>query len=507
MAAPYVSGVAALLLSAMLQQGRRVGAAELKGALLASARPVEGNSVLDAGTGAIDVEGAYRWLRGGHQAGRYLIRALPDGANSSRSSAAYRRNGLASDPDTVQRFTILPLEGQRAARLLAFSDSPWLRGPDIIELAGGPVTVTLTYDPALLKDPGLYVGSLWARPASDTLAGWALRLTNTVVIPHQLDMPLEFRGFLAPGSVARYFLAVPEGAGGLEVVAELTAGTRATLSLYEPSGQPARGGGRTELDARVALKGRINVAAQDLVSGTYEVTLAPAPQEGVRYRLEAGLAPVTVAAIGPGAVATLISSAEDTVTVGVGARLVGFGRRFSVRSGSRSETVRVPVPRWATSLGFEVTVPTELWNRLTDFGVTFFDPSGRKVDESPLNHAHARHEIAVDSQLAGSEIAMELFPAFALEQDRGRQQWQADVTVVLKLAEPLSLNPGWQNQRADSLRVPPGSQLVFEFDWPVFQGGQIPSGFEPVVEILALPRDGSRPPSVRRALLKAARRP
>jgi subtilisin family serine protease len=504
MAAPYVSGAAALLHSAMLQEGRRVGAAELKAALVASARRVEGASVLDAGAGAIDVEEAYRWLRAGHQAGRYSIRALPDGANSSRSSGAYRRNGLASDADTVQRFTIVPLERQPSARLLTFSDAPWLKGPDTIELSGGPVTVTLNYDAALLQSPGVYVGSLWARAASDTLAGWALRLTNTVIVPHRLDAPLEVRGAVEPGSVARYFLAVPEGAGGLEVVAELTAGTRGTLSLYEPSGQPARGGERAELDARESLEGRISVAAQDLLPGTYEVTLTAAPQEGLRYRLKAALPPVAVVAVGPAPAATLANSSGQAVAVSVTARLVGFGRRFAVASDRRAEVLRVPLPRWASEAAFEVEVPAQLWHRVTDFGVTFFDPRGRKVSEAPLNYAYGRHRIVVDSGLAGSEIAVELLPGFAVADER--REWEAQVAAILELGEPTPLSPLSRTWRSDSLVVPPGAAVLLGFEWPDLEVFEVPPGFHPVVEVSAVPLDGSRPRSVRRALVRAAGR-
>ncbi len=503
MAAPYVSGVAALLHSAMLQEGRRIGAAELKAALLASARSIGGSSVLDVGSGAVDVEAAYRWLLAGHQAGRYLIRALPDGANSSRSSAAYRRNGLASEADTVQRFTIVPIERQPAARLLTWSDAPWLEGPDTIELSGGPVTVALTYRAALLRSPGLYVGSLWARPASDTLAGWALRLTNTVIVPHRLDLPFEIRSEVAPGSVARHFLAVPEGTGGLEVVAELIAGRRATLSLYDPSGKPARGEGRTELDAGQNLEGRITLAAEDLVPGTYEIALTPAPQEGVRYRLRAALAPLAVTSIGPGPVAMLTNPTERAVAAGVVARLVGFARRLAIESYQQAETIRVSLPRWVAEAVFEVTVPTELWNRLTDFGVTFFDSTGRKVTESPLNYAYGRHRVVVDSNLSGSEIAVELFPGFALDQDRNQGRWRADLTITLELDEPVDLRPLLETWRVDSLSIPPGGAMVIGFDWPTLDGIEVLPGFDPIVEIAAVPRDGSLPASVRRAWLKA----
>src|SRR3989441_10018322 len=49
MAAPHAAGLAACLLSAMLQEGRRVSAAEVTQALRASATPFRGETVLDDG--------------------------------------------------------------------------------------------------------------------------------------------------------------------------------------------------------------------------------------------------------------------------------------------------------------------------------------------------------------------------------------------------------------------------------------------------------------------------
>ena len=67
---------------------------------------------------------SYRWLLSGHQSGVYRVRALADGANQSRATAAYRRAGLGSAADTVQRFAISSLGGQPATRLLLASDAP-----------------------------------------------------------------------------------------------------------------------------------------------------------------------------------------------------------------------------------------------------------------------------------------------------------------------------------------------------------------------------------------------
>ena len=109
MAAPQVTGAAALLQSGMLRTGHRARAVDLKRALMATARPTGGTTILDEGRGVVDVNAAYQWLRAAHQTGVYRVRALPDGGNTSKSSAAFRRSGLATQSDTIQNFAVTSL--------------------------------------------------------------------------------------------------------------------------------------------------------------------------------------------------------------------------------------------------------------------------------------------------------------------------------------------------------------------------------------------------------------
>src|SRR5467141_3862095 len=62
MAAPHAAGLAACLVSALAQEGRAVGAAEIAQALRVSAVPFAGASAIDQGAGMPQLEAAYRWL-------------------------------------------------------------------------------------------------------------------------------------------------------------------------------------------------------------------------------------------------------------------------------------------------------------------------------------------------------------------------------------------------------------------------------------------------------------
>ncbi len=482
MAAPQISGAAALLLSAMRQQGRRVRAIDLKQALRASATPVPHASVLDAGAGVPNLTTAYLWLLAAHQTGVYAVRALPDGGNSGASTAAYRRHGLASPSDTIQRFVIASVGGQPAARFLLASDAAWLRAPRVVEPGGGPVTVTLTYDAAMLREPGLYVATAWARPATDTIAGPSFGLTNTVIVPHRLEAPLEIGGRLGPGEISRSFLAVPEGVGGLELALEVPGGRApASLYLFEPSGRPFRGRNSVSVGGQDSTRALLVVPADDLETGVYEAVVVAAPADPVRFTLRAAVSAVAVSAIESGPAAIVRNTADTGIAVTVSAALVGtrLERRVS-GAGASPLLLQATPPPWAAGMMVEVALPIPLWTQLTDFGVTVFDASGRKIKDGPLNYAVGRLELELDSARAGKPLTVEFFPGFAHREPPA--SWSADVRLAFVRREPVPLTvPG--ESSAASFILSPGSAQRVRFEAPA-DSAPDPEG-RPLIEVTA----------------------
>ena len=77
----------------------------------------------------------------------------------------------------------------------------------------------------------------------DAATGARASISAGLVVPQSLNRPFVEGRDLGPGRFQRYFFAVPEGAGGLTVEMELRYRTqRGSLFLFEPSGQPFRGG-------------------------------------------------------------------------------------------------------------------------------------------------------------------------------------------------------------------------------------------------------------------------
>jgi subtilisin family serine protease len=479
-AAPQVAGAAALLLSAVRARNGAVRAVDIARALKNTAVQPQGVTELDVGAGVPDLRAAFNWLMAGHQAGIYSVRALPAGDEQQHGSAAYRRSGFASAADTVQRFLVQSVGGQPAARLLLQTNVDWIRTPSVVEPRGGPVTIELTYVPSNLRNPGLYVGTVTARSATDTSAGALFELLNTVVVPHGLS-PHGYRYKLGPGSTHRHFFDVPDDAGGLEVAVGLAdPSSKATLYLFEPDGRPFRGRAERTVGGHRTSSVAIMAAADELVPGVYEaVVLAPQTDE-VAYWLEVAVPDVAVESIQAGAVATLRNLGHNRVRAIVSAELLGATSNLSVE-GSGSKQLKV-------------SLPTSSWNRITGFGVTVSDSTGARVSDGPLIYSGARQIIDLASLEHYGDWNVELLPAFA----RGdvRTRWVAELEVVFLLPDALSLALADGSERAGVVLEPSAAQHVdFELTqvWHSTRHDLLP-----LVEVVARLPVG--PPSIRRGV-------
>jgi len=480
-AAPQVAGMAALLLSAAAEEGAgRPRAIDLKRALTATASRVRGTTTLDEGYGVPNLPAAYQWLHASHQAGVFLVRVRPDGGNTSRATGAYRRDGLASPSDTIQRFLVSTVGGQAAARLVLSSDAEWLRAPAQVELGGQPAEVSLVYDAAKLKAPGVYVGNVWARPASDTMAGPAFRLANTVVVPRTLEQPFTASRTLPAGGVDRFFFRIPEDAGGLRLSLRTTSGGASVLYLFEPSGQPARSSSSVEA-TRSDSGATLTVPAEDLLPGVYEAVVVASPGEEAGYRISAALPSVSVRAIGTGPSAVLLNRTPDTTQVRVTAVVSGAVRDQELEGSGEPASVQLPIPPWATRMVLDLTYPEDLWEQVTDVGVLVRDGSGQLLSDEPLEYPRARHSIALDSVSRNGPITVSLFPALA--RGAGKATWRAGIRVAFLRNVGVALDVLGMG-KVGRLTLLPHATMGLQFS-PVPPEAAIPAGYAALVDVVA----------------------
>jgi hypothetical protein len=397
-AAPQIAGVAALLLSSDRARNGAVRAVEIARALKNTASRPTGTTRLDVGAGIPDVDAAFGWLMAGHQAGIYKVRVLKEGGVSRGVTAAYRRAGFASDADTVERFVVQSIGGQPAARLILQPDVDWINAPEVVEPRGGPVTIELKYDHSKLQSPGLHVGAVTARSATDTAAGPLFELLSTVVVPHGLS-PQGYKHKLEPGSAYRHFFDVPEGAGGLKVELGLAdPSTNATLYLFEPDGRPFRGREKRSVGGHRSSEVSITASADELVPGVYEAVVIAPPTEEVAFWLMVATPEIVVEGLEEGAVATVRNLGRNSVRVIVSADVIGAASHLSVRgTGATPESVRLLTPKWADRVQLRVKLPTSTWNTITGFGVTVSDSNGIRVSDGPLIYSGARQVVELSS--------------------------------------------------------------------------------------------------------------
>jgi subtilisin family serine protease len=473
MASPYAAGLAARLLSAMAQEGRKVSAADVAQALRASAMPFAGETVLDDGAGMPRLEWAYRWLAGGHQGSEYLVRTAGGG------SAAYRRDGLAGPGDTLQLFRVRHVGGLRAAEFLLHGNASWLAVPARVQAGARETEIPVTYRVAAVAAPGVYVATVTAWNPSDSVAGPLFTLPNTIVVPYDPStQPLDdARRAIGPGRVQRYFVRAGTPGATLQATVTLPDSVehRATARLYEPSGQPFRDAEEIALGRTDPGTARFTVRAEDLVPGVYELDVIAPPLAAVTATVHAALAPLALApAASPGA--GLEASNPGTGSAGgrLTAVLLGAERSVEVTGrGGPPESLTVRVPQWAARAVVDVQMPREQWDVFTDFGVTEFDSAGQQVGQGALSYAFGRQGFAVPAALRGRPLTVELFPAFARED--GIRPWRASVRLCFLLREPRRAGG------AIDLSVPPGGRT------PVTVGNApalaLPDGFAPLWEL------------------------
>ena len=486
MAAPQAAGLAACLISALAQEGRSVGAAEIGQALRVSATRYAGATLLDEGAGEPRLEAAYRWLAAGHQGSQYLVRTS-DGA-----SAAFRRDGLTGPGDTVEVFHVRHLAGLRAAQFTLRSSVSWLSAPPTVVAAPLETSIPVRYAPTRFVTPGAYLGAVTAWNPSDTLAGPLFTLVTTVVVPHDLAAaPLaDLARPIGPGRVQRYFLRVARPGATLEATVTLSdsLNQQAAARLYEPSGQPFRDAEETALGRRGGSTARFVVRGEDLVPGVYELDVFAPTLSGVTATVHASVAPVTLDTTGAGGTLEATNTGQATVVARVSGALLGAERTYAVEGrGAPAETLAVRVPEWAASAVLDVAMPRGQWHEFTGFGVTEFDSTGQQVGQGPLNYSVGRERLRI-AALRDRPLLIELYPAFA--RSDGARPWRAAVRVQFLLEREQPLGDG---QRVS---IVPGGRVVM----PVFATPPLvlAAGFAPLVETRVHPETVPGVAAVRR---------
>jgi subtilisin family serine protease len=481
MAAPHVSGLVALLLSAMAQEKWKADARSIRHALMVTARPARRSDYLDEGRGLPDIDAAYRWLARGGRAPAIDVRVAGTGTPAAWVvlRPADRRMGSV-------RFDLTLAAQSPSAKYTLRSDAGWLTAPGSMTFSGERGAVEVRYAGDSLAAPGAYTGvvSGWS---ADTLEGPVFRLVTTLLLPAaSADTALTLRrdAPVGSGEVQRSFFGADSARPFLVRMASV-AGQRGIAYLHEPGGPPFREvGGRPLGSGQQAALYRVD--ARDVVPGEYQAAVI-----ALGGRLAATVtvlhAPVEMASRDEGqlAVAELVNVSGREIALGTELRLRGAQLEDTVRArGSGIREVPFHIPGWATGLEVDVRMDREQWGRFTDFGVTVLDSAGRQLAQDPLQYSFGRLSTLLPEHHRGTRARLSLYPGFADAGDE--RQWSVVATIRLYADSAIAVAPV---EGTGELRLQPGARGTVRFrlpppPWP------LPDGFLPLAVILT--RDGEQ---------------
>ncbi|MEP6474712.1 MAG: S8 family serine peptidase [Gemmatimonadota bacterium] len=425
MASPHVAGLAALLVSGLVQEKRIVEARIIKQGLMVTAAPIPGQSYLDEGTGLVNVNRAWAWLMAGHQPPEIKVAADGNGY-----TAALRWGGLASSSDTLQRFTLSAPALTDGKSFTLRSDATWLSAPAQVLVGARPVSLTLGYRAASLKNPGVYIGTVTGWGA-DSLAGPVFRLVNSVVVPTPADLFPAAPSLIAAGGQARvifradsarpFALLIRDPAGG---------GQPITAYLHEPGGQPFRDGDANQTgpgdDGAVFV-----VDAADVVPGFYQATAVGSPYGTSQAAFSLTQSPVAIHAMRnlAGVAVSLDNLTPNAVSVRTA--LVSIGAQRNVPTVGHARTERIPfiAPAWANHIGIDVRMDPAQWPRFTDFGMTLMDSAGHRLATQPVNYSLGRITLDRPEGAPAQPMVLMLSPGFA--DSAADTRWTAQVSIRL----------------------------------------------------------------------------
>jgi subtilisin family serine protease len=466
MAAPHAAGLGALLVSALAQEKHPIDARAIKQALMVTARPLQGATFVDEGTGLPEVGAAYRWLLGERPVPEIMVRALGEAGSTT---AAFHE--VSAVGELKQSFELVRSASAAPATYVLRSDADWVSAPTRVRLSGTKTIIELRYKLSAVKSPGASIGTVsgWG---SDSLLGPAFRLVSTLIAPEPVRpgaRELRSGVRIAPGTLLRTFFRA-DSARPFEVqVSPATLGQKGLAFLHEPDGMPyreesARPIGPPQGEAVYQIDGR------DVVAGTYEVVALAATQPlGVNLKVTQSPLLLHLARDKAGAVASLTNTTAAPLKTEV-AVLLGGAELVETIVGKSSAVRRIPfvVPAWARSVVVDLTMSREQWSRFTDFGFTLFDSAGRQIEKKPLNYAFGRLQAKLPVGHAGMPVELALFPGFA---DTADQSWTARASIRLYADSAIALGP--TGERA--MTIPAGKTATARFTlpespWPLGDG-------------------------------------
>jgi len=471
MASPYAAGMCALLISDVLAKDAqaRVRSTDLKRALQLSATAPTTGTPLDYGHGVPHAEKAAGILQRLVEKSKndpvlgYTVETRSPHGPGGRSAAAYWRSTWFPT-DEPQVFTISPVfapgtdENARTAFTRKFtlrSRTPWCRvaQESFYLRSAQDATVSVEYDAAQLGEPGLHVGVVEALDGDDV----ALRLVNTVVVPHRVgavdDFTLNLTGRTARGwTPERVFVAVPAGASAMQVRLSVPEGTKSQASIeriFDPHGFQHRSRAN-QLNTDEGRREVIWSITDELIPGVWElIVVADRPDREWPYDLrvrffglDADPARITEceSADEPEGELVITNQFATPLRAAADGMIEGFRmHKDDEFKGLKDElSYKVTLGPEHSGLRLDLEMDFEAWAETTDIGVAVEDSSGEAILQSAFDNNTFSATVRHPEPGAEAKLTVKIRAGFAIADDERKTPIAVNLDYLL--AEPVALS-------------------------------------------------------------------
>ena len=476
MASPQATGAVALLMSAAVHHNPPLPIVGqlIKKAILNSADPLRGYTILDQGAGVINIPRAFKYYqeyikrKEQNHVLSYRIETLSPIYKDETGRAAYWRFGTyAPDESHKQRFRIYPdfpkkLNADQKNRFYrAFdlkSTKPWLKLIQRSTYIKGtaPASVELYFDRKQMKKPGLYTGKIEAfrKDKSVKAVNKEFELWCTYVNPLEFNEANHYRMAsrevkIKPGDVQRVFFDVPIKAKGASIQLFTLANqySRIIAFLFDPQGH--------EMDKYAILNSEkenqqiIRLSGEDLHYGTYELDLYADFRNPKTSHCKYSIAfsglevmPETITDVkvengqNPKGKFSVLNYFDQPVVCQMTGTIYGWQKVDYLDEESALYQLDFTIGEKVEKVVFDLELPKKVFNKMTDFAINVRNNNGKILVADGLTYRKKKIEFVPP---ASGDYYLELIPAFATKKPR---HWTANLKETYYMFNKIPVNIG-----------------------------------------------------------------
>ena len=430
MASPQAAGVMALILSkAKKVYGKdlKYTQGEVKRALMNSATPLKGYTMLDQGRGLINVEKAWevldKLLKKKSVLNYYQIRTSSPYYPDGKSYTVYLRSGYIPERPNGFTFTVSPIfkpevsDNEKMNFFEAYnlvSTAKWLELTRTSVYIKGktPAKIPVYFNKKYMKKPGLYTARVIAyyKGEKKINKNVAFDLWVSVIVPDFADKKGEInipQTTLKPSEFKRIFFYVPEGSEEFTMSFTVPAGNMGNLymEIFDPDGHNITMAG-VKPNKDTATVREFTIRYPYIKPGVWEVVpfchfqqKAPVKFSGkifvqsvkvvspVKFNFEAGKKPeISFKAY---------MEAQKLANVEVKGYFKGYFKSETAELKGGNYETKFTIGNGVELARFVMTLSKEDFNHFTDIAVCVYDKNGRAVVQTGFNY-NKLDVIAVD---------------------------------------------------------------------------------------------------------------